>query len=416
MFALISVAFETAKGLLDDPTKAAKLPFFVIFAKKICEGCFQRAWFSKSSARHVISRLIDYMPSVWICEHGSDFFHALLFIIRDLADEVSFGVVEETHDTLWKLVKSILSVKPDKLSETAKDRIVRELVREIISPSDVVRKFSQDTLHKVAKELNTTVTAIIKETIERHKDILAICPFKTSGKTYMYHKAIPLQIGILDGSAFCLSLQPRLFQYDCQNSTESHAFLIEVFKIMSNEEAFMAHPCYKKWMTRNDYGWSNSLEPLKITAMKVMCQCFYISELRDDIFSALFQNMTQTDDPKLMKAGEECLEVFLAGTNQSSETEIIIEVIHRELRPILTKIGNYADLNHSIIERLAILSRLFPNTFNLKLCDTLMAHLQEAIKKMVEQVNLGKSVDDLLKMSAAICEVFPLIQQAYGLT
>ena len=52
---------------------------------------------------------------------------------------------------------------------------------------------------------------------------------------------------------------------------------------------------------------------LKITAMKVMCQCFYISELRDDIFSALFQNMTQTDDPKLMKGGEECIEVFLAG-------------------------------------------------------------------------------------------------------
>jgi len=87
VFDLISVAFETAKGLLNDANKAAKLPFFVIFAKKICEGCFQRAWFAKSSARHVITKLIDYMPSVWICEHGYDFFHALIFIIRDLADE-----------------------------------------------------------------------------------------------------------------------------------------------------------------------------------------------------------------------------------------------------------------------------------------------------------------------------------------
>jgi transformation/transcription domain-associated protein len=100
------------------------------------------------------------------------------------------------------------------------------------------------------------------------------------------------------------------------------------------------------------------------------------------------------------------------GLNQSPETAIQIDVIHRELRPILIKIGNYADLNYSIIERLATLSRLFPNTFNLKLCDTLMMHLQEAIKKMIEQVNLGRPVDDLLKMSAAICEVFPLIQQA----
>jgi len=270
-------------------------------------------------------------------------------------------------------VNSILRVNPtDKISEMTKERIVRELVREIISPSDVVRKFSQDTLFKVAKIMKTTVSAIIKdkveivlitefsktlflirtrnfaqkskfgfkknsskiqifvktinfgqnrtagrisryssniksfcfnnfkffgtnsltfffvskilrlmahriwdfqtlvkETVERYKDVLGICPFNTAGKTHMYHKAIPLQIGILDGSAFCLGLQPRLFQYDCQQSQESKSFLVEAFKIMSNDEQFMNHPCYKKWVQRNDHGWNNSLVPLKITAMKV---------------------------------------------------------------------------------------------------------------------------------------------------
>ena len=75
-------------------------------------------------------------------------------------------------------------------------------------------------------------------------------------------------------------------------------------------------------------------------------------------------------------------------------------------------IGKYSDLNHSIIERLAILSRLFPGIFNLKLCDTLKSHLDETFKRSVEQVNAGKTVDELIKMSAAICEVIPLIQHA----
>ena len=96
----------------------------------------------------------------------------------------------------------------------------------------------------------------------------------------------------------------------------------------------------------------------------------------------------------------------------SQETEIPTDITHIELRPILECIGKYSDLNHSIIERLAILSRLFPGIFNLKLCDTLKSHLDETFKRSVEQVNAGKPVEELTKMAAAICEVIPLIQHA----
>jgi hypothetical protein len=82
VFDLVCIAFETAKTLLDDPAKTAKLPFFVIFAKKICESCFQRAWYAKSCARHVINMLIDYMPNVWLCEHGFNIFGALGKILK----------------------------------------------------------------------------------------------------------------------------------------------------------------------------------------------------------------------------------------------------------------------------------------------------------------------------------------------
>ena len=158
------------------------------------------------------------MPNVWIAEHGYELYSALVFIIRDLADEVAFGVVEDTHETLWKLIQIILQTKAkDKQCETAQERIIRDLVREIISHSDVVRKFAQDALHKVAKELNTNVTAIIKEKVERYKDVLGIVPFGPSGKTHMYHRAIPMQIGILEGSAFGLALQPKLFQFRFRN-------------------------------------------------------------------------------------------------------------------------------------------------------------------------------------------------------
>ena len=83
----------------------------------------------------------------------------------------------------------------------------------------------------------------------------------------------------------------------------------------------MSHSCYKKWLARNDYGWNNSLVPLRVAAMKVMCQCYYIPKQNDDIFSSLFKHTTQTEDPELMKSGEKCLEIFLGKDyNQIVET------------------------------------------------------------------------------------------------
>ena len=87
--------------------KAVKLPFFVIFAKKLYEACFERAWFSKSCARGVIDKLLKIMPAGWIIDHGCAFYSALLFIIRDLADAVAFGVVE---DSVWKINVNLIGL------------------------------------------------------------------------------------------------------------------------------------------------------------------------------------------------------------------------------------------------------------------------------------------------------------------
>ena len=68
-----------------------------------------------------------------------------------------------------------------------------------------------------------------------------------------------------------------------------------------------------------------------------------------------------------------------------------------------------------MVERLVVLSRLFHNTFNQKLCDTMMAHLKTALKKLLAESSASPSAAlnaDLIKMCAAICELFPVVQQS----
>lgn len=87
-------------------------------------------------------------------------------------------------------IKSDPQIRPsmDKAAESTKEKIVKELVRDIISPFDVVRELAQKTLHKVAAVMETNVSTIVKEIVEKHKDVLAIVPFKSPSKTFMQHK------------------------------------------------------------------------------------------------------------------------------------------------------------------------------------------------------------------------------------
>ena len=87
--------------------------------------------------------------------------------------------------------------------------------------------------------------------------------------------------------------------------------------------------------------------------------------------------------------------------------------VHLCVRPLLTLLGDFQNLNLSVTKRLSYLTQLFPTIFNEKLCLQLMEHL----KKWLEYcINAHKSRTKLsgteLKLCAAIIDIFPLIPAA----
>ncbi|CAG5094399.1 Oidioi.mRNA.OKI2018_I69.XSR.g13521.t1.cds [Oikopleura dioica] len=123
------------------------------------------------------------------------------------------------------------------------------MVNDIISPFEIVRDFSQKTLQRIAKEAGKDTSEIILKIVGKYKTILEIPPFQFPSKGKlgnMNFKAIPIQIGILNGSAFCLGLDPPVFAYSPEPTAECHTFLVETFKIMSADEKYINRHCYKK--------------------------------------------------------------------------------------------------------------------------------------------------------------------------
>jgi len=421
VFNLVKIGYETATLLLENGVKVTKLPFFVLVARELQQACYERSWYVKSAARNVMKKLLDYFPLTWIYEHSLSFYKSLLYILRDLENEVSFSTVKLTHETLWTLLERVFfEDSPEvNLQErlSSRESLLKALVRDIISPFKIVREFSQRTLGRLAEKFGKNTSEVILQIVSKFENILEIPPFLKGKLGNMNYKAIPIQIGILNGSAFCLGLDPPVFVYSQEPTAECHTFLVETFKIMSADENYISRDCYKKWMTKNDHGYENSLTPLRIEAMRVMSHCCNIKKLREDIFSALYQNMTQLNEKKkddeLMKGAESCLEFFLENTMARKESEITMDFIHSELKPILEKITprscpRFEDMDCYVIERLAVLSRLLPKT--LKLYDRFATHFRETLKRLVETVHQNRSHSELLKMAVATVEVFPLGQ------
>lgn len=57
----------------------------------------------------------------------------------------------------------------------------------------------------------------------------------------------------------------------------------------------------------------------------------------------------------------------MADTSQSD-----IELVHSALRPLLMMLGDYRNLNPTLLQRLTHMVELFPTSFNEKMCESLL--------------------------------------------
>ena len=279
IISLAKHALNQGTKIMGSLERCIMLPFFTVLSTRIMENCYRRAWYSKLGAVKVFNYLIDVMPISWAEDHAFKIFAALMFVVRDLCDEVSFGAVSFASDCIKKFINLLITKSSKRLNK----KILTELVREIVSASKLVRELSHTLLDEIAKQYEVTVVSLIKEQQEEKRDILAICPF-ISGK--MLHRSIPVQIGMLEGTRYCLDLKPApLMEFewkkDSKESRDTQVFLQDVYKIMSGDEKYLSQACYKKWLERSEQGSNNSLKGITISAMKVMARCYYVdNELR----------------------------------------------------------------------------------------------------------------------------------------
>ncbi|XP_068742186.1 transformation/transcription domain-associated protein-like isoform X1 [Montipora capricornis] len=400
----VAVMIETATAIMGDAYKAARLPLFEYLSEKLCGCCYERAWFAKNGGCTAIDFLMKRMPLQWVIEHQLSFINALCFVMMDLTSEVSAGTVDSAKQTLEALLRLCNVAKADEephvktVREKVLPTVTQNLVREIVSPNQTVRKQAQHCVSVLAEVYGLTVHSLMLP----HKTILEdMIPPK---KHLLRHQPVNTQIALMDGNTFCTTLTPRLFTMDL-TVMEHKVFFHELLSLCEAEDAqLLKLPCYKT---------VQSLTPLRKSALNALTACHYIVQVKDKIFNVLYKALNSSST-EIQEAAKECMKKFMAGS------QVDMELVHMSIRPLLLKLGDYRSLNLQIIQRLSHLMELFPGSFNEKLCEQLLAHL----KKWVEVVTTASAqsaaktnhnseeLPQELKICASIINMFYLIPAA----
>ena len=403
------LVLDTATMIMGTKERACRLPLMDYLSEKMCQLCYERAWYSKLGGCIAIKFLFERMDLRWVLERQFNFLKALLFVMMDLKGEVSSGAVDMAKGNLEKMLRQCAGPIDTSLMDEQRSAdiiatqeksiydVTHELVRQVTSPNKYVR----DQAIHCLKVLSELTEKSITEVMAPHKDVLAdMIPPK---KHLLRHQPVNAQIGLMDGNTFCTTLSPRLFTIDVK-MVEHRVFVSELSTLCEQEDAALQKfPCYKNVV---------NLVPLRQSALRALAACHYIPENRDKIFTILFKSL-QSSNSEIAGTSFECMKSFIGGF------QIDMEMVHQVIRPMLMNLGDYRNLNLSLIQRLAYLAQLFSNVFSEKLCEQLLQHLKKWLEvaivtqKQAAANGANKSGgQEQLKVAAAIVDLFHRIPAA----
>ncbi|XP_030767739.1 transcription-associated protein 1 [Sitophilus oryzae] len=389
---------DTATTLLGSKEMACRLPLIEYLSEKMCGLCYERAWYAKLGGCIAINFMFEKCALKWVYEHMFTFLKALLFVMMDLTGEISHGALDMAKENLQKMLIVLVTPPPEDSDEKTKElqsealcNVTSELVRQVTSPHNMVREQSMASLSLLAKEQNKTVT----EVIEPFKEVIAdMIPPK---KHLLKHQPAIAQMGLMDGNMFFTTLQPRLFTIN-MGIAHHKLFITDLLSLCNMEDSRLSsYSCYKS---------ITNFIPLRQSALRVLAACHYLEEVREQIFQVLYKAL-EKPNPELQETAFECMKKFIAGYT------IEKELVHQNVRPFLTTLGDVNAFSLNSVKMLSYLTQLFPNIFKETLCEHLLIvlkNLTTAEKSTSEASlasgsNLPKKTDEQ-KITITIINIF----------
>ncbi|KJX98434.1 transformation/transcription domain-associated protein [Zymoseptoria brevis] len=407
---------KIASTIFGDAQKAECLPFFSRLAEVFCHACYEEEWFTKSSGSLGIGILTDTdkmgFSDAWLTERMAEMLKALLFVIKDMPQELPANIRVQAKDTISTVAKrfatSGIEKKEDLENKESKLRVLTQsLVSETSHMNRHVREASQQTLRMLATHLD----------MQLHELIL---PVKTVLTEHIFIKplrALPFtaQIGYIDAINFLLDMpnEKEILPFE----DNLNRLLFETLALVDADDESLAPKPY-------EYRTAESIVRLRVAGLKLLTTAIRLpgfsptaapapgqtgqqpnNQHRARVISIFFKSL-YSKNKEVAGAANAGLKIVLQSTSKLPK-----DLLQNGLRPILMNVQDPRKLSVEGLEGLRTLLQLLHNYFKVEIGTRLLDHMKAIADPPTLQKVSFTLIDAQPKMKVvtAIFNVFHLL-------
>ncbi|KAK5116206.1 hypothetical protein LTR62_008532 [Meristemomyces frigidus] len=217
--------------------KAEALPFFTKIAESCVHACYEEEWFTKSAGALGVSILIDAekmnFGEQWVADKLLDFTRALLYVIKDMPQDLPAGIRLQAHAALVSLVArfggSELASKDQLDNKEAKVRqLANTLIAEVSHMNRHVRTTAQHGLKILAEQLGIPIWELVTPVKEPLIQPIFNKPLRAL--------PFPAQIGYIEAINFLLDMEHDVLAFN----DELTRLLFETLALVDAEDEALA--------------------------------------------------------------------------------------------------------------------------------------------------------------------------------
>ncbi|KAK2759686.1 histone acetylase complex subunit, partial [Colletotrichum kahawae] len=217
----IREVYDSAATIFGSDQNVARLAFFSHLSSTFCHGCYEEEWFTKTGGSLGINFLLTELDlgDQWILSKQTEFIRALMYVIKDMPQDLPEKTRRSAQATL----------------ETLLHRITKNIKKEDAlppQPSAQGQAPQRSRLAQICMQFNTELSHMnrhVRETAKRSLELIAkaagcavwevIEPYKERFLQPIYSKPLralpfPIQIGYIDAMTYHMTLRKEWVTFD----------------------------------------------------------------------------------------------------------------------------------------------------------------------------------------------------------
>jgi transformation/transcription domain-associated protein len=412
----MTACMVNARTIFGSEGKAACLPFFAKMAEVFTHSCYEEEWFMKRAGSLGISVLIDKvkmpLPDAWVADRLGEMVKGLLYVIKDMPQDLPANIRVQAKDTLIALVKRFASndnVKKADLEnkESKLYMLANRLIVEVCHMNRHVREASQMALRTLA----STLAIAVHEVCNPVKDPLTAPIFNKP------LRALPFaaQIGYIDAINFLLAMEHDVLTFN----DELNRLLYETLALVDADDETLAPKPY-------EYRTQESIVRLRVAGLRLLTTAIGFpgfsasapqgqqggqqqgGQHRARVISIFFKSL-YSKNKEVAAAANAGLKIVLAATQKLPK-----DLLQNGLRPILMNVQDPRKLSVEGLEGLRTLLQLLTNYFKVEIGTRLLDHMGHiADAATLQKVSFSLiEANPKMKVVTAIFSVFHLLPSA----